>query len=750
MTPSCRVARVFVLLAIACASTLIVTAPVLAAELASTAAQRAEAVSGPVLQVSASSHSFGTVRIGTSDNFGFTLSNTGTEPAHVTGVDLSDASAGFTCSLDKMTIDPGSSALLTAAFAPEGSGSFSLEAAVHSDALNGDIVVRLTGFGNGAPYFDPPLSGTYQTAASAPWSLVALATDPENDPLRWTIEGLPVGATLAPGTGTISWIPEFAGTYPMTISVEDPWGKTSWSFVVVVGQGNSRPVIRTGGPYEGVVGVPVIFDASGSSDPDAGQVLSFFWDFGDGSPTVAGVTAPHAYSVAGQYQVTLSATDNGVPPAQISASTFATVTGAPLSAYGTAHVDGQKSPGEWDKAARLNFRIDRPESEGRGTVPGTLYVMNDGSNLYFALEVGLPSFGGATSFAIEFDNDADGIRENLDDAVVVNADPYSVLFADDARVICPGETSECPGCSFQDERGMPDAGIPPGTTDGEAAAADAGSSLLFYELAHPFRSGDSYDLNLQPGDITSFTTMFRYVDFTCSDWPSCFGDTFFPTIQFCSTGEFQKLVIASGPRVHATDVDLDPDVLNLKNRARWITATIEPHDFDLTEINAGSLQLAGVPVEAKSSVIGDRDQDGVPDMTVRFGRAGLEPLLTPGSNQLQLSGILTNGEKVEGSGQIRVINPPNTISASVLPNPLRSSGDLHFVVARAGAVSVTLFDAQGRLVRTLLTRKVLPIGVQHLAVDGKNDAGEPLASGIYFYRVETVEGVATGRLAMLR
>ncbi len=52
----------------------------------------------------------------------------------------------------------------------------------------------------------------------------------------------------------------------------------------------------------------VAVDASGSSDPD-GSVVSYAWDFGDGSRG-AGRTAQHVYAAAGQFPVTLTVTDD--------------------------------------------------------------------------------------------------------------------------------------------------------------------------------------------------------------------------------------------------------------------------------------------------------------------------------------------------------------------------------------------------------------------------------------------------------
>jgi flagellar basal-body rod modification protein FlgD len=62
---------------------------------------------------------------------------------------------------------------------------------------------------------------------------------------------------------------------------------------------------------------------------------------------------------------------------------------------------------------------------------------------------------------------------------------------------------------------------------------------------------------------------------------------------------------------------------------------------------------------------------------------------------------------------------------------------------------VRIFDAGGRLVRTLIDG-VVPPGVQAVVWDGRNDGGHPLGSGIYFYRVESPAGAASGKLVLAK
>jgi hypothetical protein len=85
-----------------------------------------------------------------------------------------------------------------------------------------------------------------------------------------------------------------------------------------------------------------------------------------------------------------------------------------LSGVGTATIDGQLAPGEWDSAGKIDFLVNLPLSDGCGTTPATLFVMNDGSNLYLGvkalrtlLNTGSLGFG-LDQGAFECDNNHNG------------------------------------------------------------------------------------------------------------------------------------------------------------------------------------------------------------------------------------------------------------------------------------------------------------------------------------------------------
>lgn len=87
---------------------------------------------------------------------------------------------------------------------------------------------------------------------------------------------------------------------------------------VTVAQTNGPPVANVGGPYSGYRNTPVVFNGSGSNDPD-NNPLTYAWDFGDGT-NGSGPTPSHAYVNAGNYTVTLVVSDGTSTSAPASTS----------------------------------------------------------------------------------------------------------------------------------------------------------------------------------------------------------------------------------------------------------------------------------------------------------------------------------------------------------------------------------------------------------------------------------------------
>jgi len=120
--------------------------------------------------------------------------------------------------------------------------------------------------------------------------------------------------TIDPNTGMISFTPITVGLINVNITACDDSGflnncTSDILGINVIAAANIDPIANANGPYVGQEGNSVLFDGSGSFDPD-GTVTTWSWDFGDGVGTGAGVNPTYTYLDNGTYTVTLTVTDN--------------------------------------------------------------------------------------------------------------------------------------------------------------------------------------------------------------------------------------------------------------------------------------------------------------------------------------------------------------------------------------------------------------------------------------------------------
>jgi hypothetical protein len=86
---------------------------------------------------------------------------------------------------------------------------------------------------------------------------------------------------------------------------------------------------------------------------------------------------------------------------------------------------------------------------------------------------------------------------------------------------------------------------------------------------------------------------------------------------------------------------------------------------------------------------------------------------------------------------------------AAVPNPFNPHTTLRFALAEEAQASLRIYDAKGRLVRTLLDAWQ-PAGEHRSGWDGTGDRGDAVASGVYLARLEAAGLTATTRLSLLR
>jgi hypothetical protein len=83
------------------------------------------------------------------------------------------------------------------------------------------------------------------------------------------------------------------------------------------------------------------------------------------------------------------------------------------------------------------------------------------------------------------------------------------------------------------------------------------------------------------------------------------------------------------------------------------------------------------------------------------------------------------------------------------PNPFTQTTRIVFQLPEESRAEIKVYDVSGRLVR-VLERGLLPAGTHDVVWDGKDRGGRGVASGIYFYRLDTGHFTATKRMFLMK
>ncbi|MCA9751257.1 MAG: PQQ-binding-like beta-propeller repeat protein [Gemmatimonadetes bacterium] len=115
----------------------------------------------------------------------------------------------------------------------------------------------------------------------------------------------------------------------------------------------------------------------------------------------------------------------------------------------------------------------------------------------------------------------------------------------------------------------------------------------------------------------------------------------------------------------------------------------------------------------------------------------------------QYSEPFTITDGATGIGDVAAIGTTRLLGAS--PNPSRFTDPVRvrFELARSAHASVRIYDLRGARVRTLLDG-VRPAGSNVVVWDRNDDAGRPVAAGVYFYRFESGEVRSTEKVSLVR
>jgi hypothetical protein len=148
-----------------------------------------------------------------------------------------------------------------------------------------------------------------------------------------------------------------------------------------------------------------------------------------------------------------------------------------------------------------------------------------------------------------------------------------------------------------------------------------------------------------------------------------------------------------------------------------------------------ALTFTGVPPTCGQRLGIDRDEDGWFDFDET----------TYGSDPAD-AGSVPNVSDTQADGERA---PAHTRIAGIAPNPFNPRTAIRFTIATTDHVTVSVFGADGRLVKRL-SRSWLTPGEYTLRWDGTNLAGQRVASGIYLIALDTARGRDTRKVTLAK
>jgi hypothetical protein len=210
----------------------------------------------------------------------------------------------------------------------------------------------------------------------------------------------------------------------------------------------------------------------------------------------------------------------------------------------------------------------------------------------------------------------------------------------------------------------------------------------------------------------------------------------------------------NNPRLFPFIAALAPECLRLEPVAgSYQNSDVNYRSIVLSSEGTGSVSEIPAIFESRPPQR-DFDRNGVAEIPICFDRKDLNRLFDNlrgrQSVTAHLEGALADGRRFCTPVELDIAGYKRHFIVFLTPNPLNPQATLTYSTTTDGFVRIRVFDLSGRLVRTLIDQPMVPAGDHSVVIDGRNQSGARLASGIYFYQVEAQEGTVRGRMTVLK
>jgi hypothetical protein len=591
----------------------------------------------------------------------------------------------------------------------------------------------------------PPVISATAQANVAEGSLLSVpisATDPdaENiDSITADLEGLPQGhnavfSTVAPGTGTLTWTPGYdhAGVYEVTFQAANALTGSATTVINVANTDRAPaiPALATLTVDEGTVSETVLYVV----DPDGdGIQLSLT------GPSFAGLQQMQIQPGVTQATLELS-------PGYLDAGSYSSNTIRAVTSFATSQITfdivvaNRNAPPTLlvpasilsSEGSLITFDVSAVDVDGGTMVLGVLSrpvgstFVDRGNNT--GSFTWTPGFEHAGNYLVRFTaRDAFGltgagdVHISIDD---LNRPPVAI-----------------PGGPYTGTVNVPIVfdGTASGDPDGSGLAMNwefgDGLTGVGPTPSHTYNAGGVFVVRLTVSDGLA----------THSASTSAGVQSVFDARAFLEGGN-ETTRLNSGKS--ATCVQVEPVA------GSYVSSAVDLGSIVMISPGTGSVERI-LAIQGKTSIGADKNRNGTVEVTACFAKEDLRLLFSnlPGGRQtvtVTIEGALLTGGTFRSDLDMTVVSSGGGLASSVSPNPARPNAVLTVRTTIAGPVTVAVFDAHGRHVRTLLRDEHWGAGYHDVILDSLDRNGNQLRSGVYFYRVTATEGQSSGRLVVTR
>jgi hypothetical protein len=634
-------------------------------------------------------------------------------------------------------------------------------------------------------------------AEGVPISFSVAAVDPDGEPIAsLTAAPLPSGATFTPAadnaSGAFAWTPDFSqgGLYPVVFTASNALTGLATTEITVSAT-DRAPVVMSPAAIDGEEGGTLIFQVT-AADPDGDAIdaltadlsllpagndatfvpapgnLSgtFTWHMrpGDGGSYPVSFTASNALAGTVHTRINVAAAGTSVtgvltwtPQAGMegtydvvftatnelgefsTATTVVTITAPPAAAAGFATagaIRGASGAGAI-AGATMKGPVIRAPTTAQGSTGSTLTIdatASEGSVLLarsFARSATAPA---SAAQAAQITLTADLTMLPTGNNAVFTVDREPLISAPATR-----STDVQTPVAFSIAANDPDADPIYGLT-ADLSGLPAGNNAVFTPYAD--KSGGNFSWTPALADSGNYSVTFTAVNALVSH----------------ATTQIQVVGVAQA-RGFAVDrkIQLGSKKANVCMVVEPLDGAFLPSDVILAMarlVSTGTGTVSEIAPLGKGATVGDRDKNGIPDLTLCFTKADVRQLFSSLRGTVTvpvtIRGPLFNGRHFQADFSVVVAAGSGVAQAFLSPNPLNPTATLQFATSKEGPVRVQVFDLNGRLVRRVLDEASAPAGGHEVAIDGRDGAGRPLGSGVYFYRIDTPEGETSGRFTILK